>query len=91
MSLANQLELLLISFLYGIFVFITLEINAKLIYNLRKRYRYPITLLFSLVHSLMYFLILMLFNYGYIHIYGIFMTFFSFLTIDFFYHHYKEK
>ena len=91
MSLNNQIELLFISFIYGIFVFITLEINAKFIYNLRKIYRYPITLLFSLIHSFLYFLILMFFNYGFIHIYGIFMTIFSFMITDIFYRHFVKK
>ena len=94
MSLNNQIELLLVSFLYGIFVFITLELNSKFIYNLRKLYRYPITILFTLNHSLLYFLVLLKLNYGYIHMYGIFMTILSFLGVNILYNyivnHYKR-
>ena len=90
MSLDNQLQLLVVSFLYGIFVFFTLEINAKFIYNLRKFFRYPITFLFSLLHSLLYFLILLFLNYGYLHIYGIIMTFLSFLLTSFIYNYFYK-
>ena len=90
MSLDNQLQLLVVSFLYGIFVFFTLEINAKFIYNLRKIFRYPITFLFSLLHSLLYFLILLFLNYGYLHIYGIIMTFLSFLLTSFIYNYFYK-
>ena len=90
MSLDNQLQLLVVSFLYGIFVFFTLEINAKFIYNLRKNFRYPITFLFSLLHSLLYFLILLFLNYGYLHIYGIIMTFLSFLLTSFIYNYFYK-
>ncbi len=91
MSLNNQIELLFVSFFYGIFVFITLEINSKFIYNLRKLYRYPITFIFSLIHSLLYFLILMFLNYGYVHIYGIFMTIVAFLCVSMLYNKFVKK
>lgn len=82
MNLTGQIELLIVSFFYGIFVFITLELNAKFIYKMRKKYRYPITIMFALDHSLLYFLILLKLNYGYIHIYGIIMTIVSFMIVN---------
>ena len=87
MSLNNQIELLLVSFLYGLFIFFTLELNSKYIYKFRKLYRYPITILFTFDHSLLYFLILLKLNYGYIHIYGIVMTILSFLGVNILYNY----
>ena len=69
MVLSVQVISLLVSFLYGIFFYLTLELNFRFIYCSNLFIRIVISFLFVLFHSLLYFLILMRINNGYIHIY----------------------
>ena len=69
MVLRLQIISLLFSFFYGSFLFITLEINAKFIYSSNLIIKILGTILFVLFHTLLYFVILMNINFGYIHFY----------------------
>ena len=69
MILRIQIFSLLYSFFYGIVFYILLEINHKILYNGKLFYRIIISFLFVIFASLLYFIILMKINYGYIHFY----------------------
>lgn len=69
MILSVQIISLIISFCYGMFFFLTLEFFSKLIYADSLFVRIIISFLFVVFHTLLYFLILMKINFGYIHIY----------------------
>lgn len=58
MTLKVQVMSLIISFLYGIFFSIFLNLNYKIIYNNNKIYKIGGTFLFVLVNVLLYFLII---------------------------------
>ena len=69
MILGVQVISLLISFCYGIFFCLTLELNSRFIYSSNLFVRIIYSLLFVAFHTLLYFIILMYINNGYIHIY----------------------
>jgi hypothetical protein len=69
MSLKLQIISLIVSFLYGIFFSIFLNINYKLIYNDNKIYKIVGTFIFIIINVLLYFLIMEKINNGIIHIY----------------------
>ena len=69
MVLGVQITSLIVSFCYGIFFYLTLEINYRLLYTTRLWLRIIVSFLFVIFHALLYFLILMKMNYGYVHIY----------------------
>ena len=58
-----------VSFCYGIFFYLMLELNSKLLYSSHLIVKVVVSLLFVLFHTLLYFLIMMKINYGYIHFY----------------------
>lgn len=69
MVLRVQMLSLGISFCYGIFFCLLLELNVKILYSSHLFVKIIGSFLFILFHTLFYFLILMKINYGYIHIY----------------------
>lgn len=69
MVLRVQIISLLVSLGYGIFFYLMLELNSKFLYDSRILVRVIVSFLFALFHALLYFLILMKINYGYVHIY----------------------
>jgi len=71
MSLNTQIQTIIISFLYGIFFSITMNLSHKFIYNQKKLIKIIFTLIFIFIYFLIYFYILLKINYGIIHIYGI--------------------
>lgn len=71
MTLKIQIISLIVSFLYGVFFSFLLNINYKLIYNNNKFIKIIGTFLFIIFNSLLYFLILLKFNNGIVHIYCI--------------------
>ena len=64
-----QIPSFLISFIYGVFIFIFLELNYKFLYNEKLTIKIVSTLLIVLFISLLYFIIILKINYGIIHIY----------------------
>lgn len=69
MDLHTQVITIFFSFLYGIFLEITLHISTKVIYHSSYFIKYIGTFMFVIFHVLLYFLILQMINYGIIHIY----------------------
>lgn len=68
MVLNIQIISLIVSFVYGIFFSFILELSCKFIYSNNLFIRIFYSFLFILFNSLLYFLILMKINYGYIHV-----------------------
>lgn len=69
MSLNIQIYSLLFSFLYGIILYILLEINYRFLFEGKIIYRVIISFLFVMVLSLVYFLVLLKINNGVLHLY----------------------
>ena len=84
MTLKTQVISLVVSFLYGIFFSIFLNINYKIIYNNKKIYQIGGTFIFILLNVLLYFLIIKKINNGVIHIYCIMSIIFGFSVEHFF-------
>ena len=64
-----QILSLVVSFFYGIIFYILLEITSKFLYSSSIIVQIFFSFLFVLFNSLIYFLILLKINNGYIHIY----------------------
>lgn len=71
MVLSVQIISLLVSFCYGMFFYLTLELNSRFIYSGNLFVKIICSLIFIAFHTLLYFLILMYINNGYVHIYFI--------------------
>lgn len=69
MILKIQIFSLIYSFIYGIILFILLEINYKFLYESKMVYRIIVSFLFVMLVSLFYFYGLMKINNGILHIY----------------------
>lgn len=69
MVLKIQICSLIVSFVYGILLYFLLEINSKFIYSSSLVVKIMSSFLFVLFCCLLYFVILMRINYGYIHFY----------------------
>ena len=69
MILKVQLFSLGVSFGYGLFFYLLLELNSKFIYSTNIFVRIIVSFLFILFNTLLYFLILMKINNGYVHFY----------------------
>ena len=69
MALKIQIYSFLVSFFYGIFFYFMLEINSRFIYSSNKVIKVIFSFLFILFNALLYFMILLKVNNGYIHIY----------------------
>ena len=72
MLLNVQILSLMVSFLYGCFFYILLELNVKFIYSYSLVVRVIVSFLFVLFNTLLYFLILVYVNNGYVHVYFLF-------------------
>ena len=69
MVLKVQIISLVVSFCYGIFFYLLLELNSRFLYSSNIMIKVICSFLFVMFHTLLYFLILMRINYGYIHFY----------------------
>lgn len=69
MGLKVQIISFVVSFGYGVFFYLSLELNSKLLYSSHFIVRIIVSFLFVFFHVLLYFLIMMRINYGYIHFY----------------------
>jgi len=69
MSLSIQILSFVISFFYGIFFEILLELNTKIIYSSKLIVKIIGTFLFVLFNTLLYFIILLKINNGILHVY----------------------
>lgn len=71
MELNVQILSLVVSFIYGIFFFVLLEINSRFVYSSSFFVKVLGSFVFILISSLVYFFILLKINNGYVHIYFI--------------------
>ena len=71
MNLDLQIVTLGISFLYGIFFSVCLDINYHFFLIGNKWYKVLISFVFIIANVLLYFIILKKYNHGILHIYGI--------------------
>lgn len=69
MGLKVQIISLLVSFCYGMFFYLLLELNSRFLYSSNIIVKVLVSFLFVIFHTLLYFIILMKINYGYIHFY----------------------
>lgn len=69
MVLNIQLYSLGVSFLYGILLFVLLEISSKFIYSFNIWVKVIFSFLFVMFNTFLYFIILMYVNNGYVHLY----------------------
>lgn len=74
-----QLISLLVSFLYGIFFYLTSVLNFKIIKNCHKIFMYIITFIYMSDVSILYVSIMYKVNNGYIHIYFLIMLLIGFI------------
>lgn len=72
MILILQIKSLFLSFIYGIFFSFTYKINFKYLNSNNMFFKILLTILFTLDHILLYFILLSLINNGILHIYFLF-------------------
>ena len=85
MILKLQLYSLICSFIFGIFVYLTLGLIHKLIYSNNVYVKIFFSLIYSLVISIIYFIILLNINNGIIHIYFLLMVIAGYTVANFVY------
>ena len=71
-NLKLQIISICYSFLYGIFFYLTLIINNKVLFNTKIFLKIILSLVFIMFHVVLYFLILREINCGILHIYFVF-------------------
>ena len=71
MNLFVQIKLILFSFLFGIYLSFTLNINYKYIYKTKFIYRLATNTMYVLFNTLLYFVILLKINQGILHYYSL--------------------
>ncbi len=71
-----------VSYLYGIFFSILLNLNAKYIYKTKKIQKYLFNFIFVLDNVLLYFIILRHINNGILHYYFILALLLGFLSVN---------
>ena len=91
MVLRVQMISLLVSFCYGVFFYLMLEWNSKFLYSSSLVVKVLISFLFVLFHSLLYFLILMRINYGYVHVYFFLCIILGYIVCKLFYKRFVKR
>ncbi len=79
MDLSIQLQVLTVSFAYGIFFSYLLRMQYRFLFESKLFYKVFITLLFVFDNCLLYFLILRTINYGVFHIYFLILLILGYL------------
>ena len=72
-SLNIQILSFTVSFLYGMFFYLLLEINYKFLTSSSLLVKIISSLLFVVFNTLLYFIILLYINNGYVHVYFLFL------------------
>ena len=85
MILSVQLLSLIISFFYGIFLYLMLEMWERIIYSCNNFVKILGSFLFVMFHTLLYFLILLKINNGYVHIYFLICILIGYILCKVFY------
>lgn len=83
MELSVQLQVLTVSFVYGILFSYLIKIQYKFLFDSKRFYKILITLLFIFDNCLLYFLILRAINNGIFHIYFLFSLIIGYLFGNF--------
>lgn len=91
MILKIQIYSLIVSFVFGIFVYFLLEFMQKFIYNNKLYIRLIFSLLFSFFISIVYFLLMLKINNGILHNYFFLMIILGYLFTKFVYFKLFEK
>lgn len=91
MGLIVQIYSFLFSFCYGIFFFILLEINYKLIYSDCVFIKILYSFIFIIFNALLFFIILYKINNGIIHIYFIIMILIGYIISYFLFYKFFKK
>lgn len=81
MSLIVQIKTIVLSLLYGVFIFYFLLINKKILYNKNLFVKIMGTISIVFLITLLYFLLLKNINSGYFHIYEILLIILSYSLI----------
>lgn len=79
MDLLIQLQVFIVSFVYGILFAYILKLEYHVLFDSKIWYQALLTILFILDNCLLYFLILKTINHGIFHIYFLFMLILGFL------------
>ena len=79
MALSIQLQVLIVSFLYGILFSYLLKMQYQFLFETTFIYKISITILFVMDNCLLYFLILKIINHGMFHLYFLFSLILGFL------------
>ena len=79
MELSIQLQVLTVSFVYGILFSYLIKLQYKFLFDSKLLYKIFITLLFIFDNCLLYFLILRIINNGVFHIYFLFSLIIGYL------------
>lgn len=86
MELSIQLQVLTVSFVYGILFSYLVQMQYRFLFESKRFYKIIITMLFVFDNSLLYFLILKTINHGIFHIY-----FFILLVLGYLFGNYLVK
>ncbi len=78
-NLEIQIQSLLISFVYGMFIAFLYNYHYKFIYYKKKWLRFPFSLVFCLDATLLFFILMLKINYGLIHLYFILSAILGFI------------
>ncbi len=79
MDLSVQLQVLTVSFVYGILFSYLLKMQYRYFFEGKRFYRILITFFFTIDNCFLYFLILRTINHGIFHIYFLFLLIIGFL------------
>ena len=79
MELSVQLQVLTVSFVYGILFSYLIKMQYKFLFDSKRFYKILVTFLFVFDNCLLYFLILRKINNGVFHIYFLFMLIIGYL------------
>lgn len=79
MELSIQLQVLTVSFVYGILFSYLVHMQYRFLFESKRFYKIIITMLFVFDNSLLYFLILKTINHGIFHIYFFFLLVLGYL------------
>lgn len=70
MILTTQIKLIIFSFIYGLYLAITLDLSHKFIYSSKRTVKIIYTVIYVLFNAIIYFYILELINHGILHYYS---------------------
>ncbi len=80
MILEIQILSFVVSYFYGIFFYFMLKLNSIILFSAHMFLRIVGSLLFVMFHTLLYFLILLKINYGYVHLYFFLFILLGYIT-----------